>query len=528
MAKKQTYADRAKSIMKRYEPRLGEKFDKGDALALEAMNQELTALQQEQEQARVAKQEADQLFEEEAVQQFALGGKLNKRQQQTLSTILANRNIPFVQQGLQGQPFNPQAGVNALGQPSVGPQQFPGSEQPFIPRGGQDLRQAPTAGQNQISFENPRDARQFARRAPKMFGKVLNNAVADSTNQEARDVRGGLLPAQFAGGGNLPTYQGNNPYPNQLRSNYDRNTGFLTTSSSGPFGGADQQPELLGIDAAAGNNGRFTTDGFNRFAPTPQLQIPQLQTNMATDQNLHLGNRDALNLNQGRGAGNVGGVGDDFTPFNSRVPWFGAAAQGLGSLLMNREIDFDDDQYTAQQVTPHLVDYTREREQIQRERDLSQSQIRRAARGRGTQQGLTQTTIAGATGAQRIAGQQFGKSLQQEGNVNAQIRNQASQFNAQQRGVTDRLNTQQNRENQLINEQRRAGRIGGVTGAITGYGKDLMAADQYDQMLQIMAPENYQIGRRGPESGFRKALQISDPMQRYFQKGANPPRVYNS
>ena len=55
MAKKQTYADRAKAIMSKYKTRLGEKFDKGDALALEAMNQELRGLQREQEKARIQK-----------------------------------------------------------------------------------------------------------------------------------------------------------------------------------------------------------------------------------------------------------------------------------------------------------------------------------------------------------------------------------------------------------------------------------------------------------------------------------------
>jgi len=41
--KKKTFASEAKTIMNKYKTRLGEKFDKGDALALEAMNQELTA-----------------------------------------------------------------------------------------------------------------------------------------------------------------------------------------------------------------------------------------------------------------------------------------------------------------------------------------------------------------------------------------------------------------------------------------------------------------------------------------------------
>lgn len=51
---KKTFADRAKQIMNKYKKRLGDNFDKGDKLALEAMNQELEALRQEQEAVRMA------------------------------------------------------------------------------------------------------------------------------------------------------------------------------------------------------------------------------------------------------------------------------------------------------------------------------------------------------------------------------------------------------------------------------------------------------------------------------------------
>ena len=93
--KKKTYADRAKSIMKKYEPRLGEKFDKGDILSLEAMNQELRGLQNEQEKARVMESvknanteqisQLSQAFQQQSqggeqpqtTDQYSLGGKID-------------------------------------------------------------------------------------------------------------------------------------------------------------------------------------------------------------------------------------------------------------------------------------------------------------------------------------------------------------------------------------------------------------------------------------------------------------------
>ena len=78
MKKKQTYADQAKSIMKKYEPRLGKKFDKGDTLALEAMNQELGALREAQEESRMKRLVAEGVLEEN--NQFGCGGKLMKHE----------------------------------------------------------------------------------------------------------------------------------------------------------------------------------------------------------------------------------------------------------------------------------------------------------------------------------------------------------------------------------------------------------------------------------------------------------------
>ena len=64
------------------------------------------------------------------------------------------------------------------------------------------------------------------------------------------------------------------------------------------------------------------------------------------------------------------------------------------------------------------------------------------------------------------------------------------------------------RENAMINAERRDARTSGIMGAITGYGKDLMAADQYDQMVAMMTPDNYKAVV-GKDSGFRKLFGVS-------------------
>ncbi len=443
MAKKQTYAARAKTIMNRYKPRLGEKFDNGDSLSLEAMNQELTALQQEQEQARAVQQQKDQQFEETAVQTFANGGKLNKRQQQTLSTILANRNTPFGQQGFQEQGLFAKGGT--LPRYQIGG---------TFNAQNYDFPQLDTP----INYLNPQT------------GAFTN--IPGAQQQPGGGVGYGDR-VSLAQNQDFNTLQAANQSPANLQ--FDPITSLGQYQDQASFGAFDDPSGFL---ASQGLTGQNSLTG----------KVSQTDT------------------------------GDDFTPFKSRVPYFGAVAQGLGSVLANRKIDFGDQTLTAQQVQPQTVDFSREREQFQRDRDIAQSQIRRSASQTGSQAQAMQNIITGATGTQRALGRQTSKSLQGEENINAQIRNQASQFNATQRARTAGLNLRRERENLLINEQRRSGRIQGVAGAITGYGKDRVAADQYDQMLSIMAPENYQLGQ-DQDSALRRLLQISPTMKRQFQRG---------
>ena len=74
----------------------------------------------------------------------------------------------------------------------------------------------------------------------------------------------------------------------------------------------------------------------------------------------------------------------------------------------------------------------------------------------------------------------------------------------------EELNAQRERENLLINEQRRAGRIGGVTGAVTGYGKDLLSSSKYDQMMRMMEPDNFKLLAPEQQNWLLRTLGVSD------------------
>ena len=476
MAKKQTYADKAKSIMNKYKPRLGEKFDKGDTLALEAMNQELTALRDEQERERVQK----------------LVNEANGEQLSQLS------------QALQQQPQGPQSQFR--------PQNNQGPQQPGIPQGGPSgLAGGQTGVQPQIAGQS-----------------------------------------RFATGGNLPRYQGPGINPNFLNAQ-DYISPLTPTPISylnpqtGAFTNIPGAQQQAGGGVSYGNRSLLAKNqDFNALYAANQSPA-NLQANVPTSLGQYqdqasfgayddpseflasqgMTGRNALNAaSAGLTSTNTGtDEGDDFTPFKSRVPYFGAVAQGLGSVLANRNIDFGElDRYTPQQVVPQTISLAREREQLKRDRDIAMAGIRGGQGTGGSKSKLQERLLAGATGTQRVLGRGASQSFQREAVTNAQIRNQAEQFNAQQRAIAQRLNLGQERENLLINEQRRAGRIGGVAGAITGYGRDLLAADQYDQMLQIMAPENYRFGQE-KDSPFRRALQVSPTMGRFFNRGADP-RLY--
>jgi hypothetical protein len=397
--KKQTFADRAKTIMKKYEPRLGEKFDKGDVLALEAMNQELKGLQEEQEKERIKQ----------------LVNNANPEQLSQLS--------------------------QALSQQDAGQQQMPQQIPQGMPQGA-----PPSQGMGQPQFAY--------------------------------------------GGGLLPIYQGPGEKSNTL--NYNRgnlNVSIPNFNENDKYGGLTQ--EQMAMLAKQGDSGvlEAITQSVNSQDVNPQ-----------------------------------GSSNGEFTPYQFRAPWFGAAATALGSVLGNRQIDFKQDPFNAQQLVPNLVDYSREREQFGRDRDIANQMIRRSGAGIGSRAGLMQNLQAGATGTQRQAGRLFSKSLQGEQNQNAQIRNQANQFNAQQRSMADRLNNQYGRENQLINAQRRTNQIAGVTGAVTGYGRDLLQANRDTGLLRLEESKDYPIQQRN-DSRIKQLLGIdADPYKKYV----GPMRSINS
>jgi len=221
-------------------------------------------------------------------------------------------------------------------------------------------------------------------------------------------------------------------------------------------------------------------------------------------------------------------------PFKSRVPWMGAAAGAIGGLLANRKLDlpsYEYEEFKPTKARANLVDYSRGREQTLRERDQANAVIGRNARGTGSQAGLMENILAGTTGTQRAAGTAFNQSLENEGNVNAQIRNQTSQFNAQSDMQASQMNSrnklyanQLDRENVLFNDQRRQNRIGSVTNAVTGYTKDRVAADQYDQMLNMMKPENYEAFASN-DSWLRRLMQVSPTMGMRLDKNVKQSRV---
>jgi len=366
-----TFAQQAKTITNKYKLRLGDNFDKGDPLALAAMNAELTELQEQQESVRQLEFEAENADKIGAIQQFANGGKLSKKQQTTLSDIL-NESLP-----------------------------------------------------------------------------------------------------EYHAGGGLP-------HDHSLEGGID----LGTDPNQYSWGGTDIPPVQQGL-------------------------IPGQQTSPA----------DPARAGQlfDRPEGGDGA-------FKSRVPWMGAAASAVGNILANRPIDlpeYEYEEYRPEKATANLVDYSRGREQTIRERDQANAIIARGARGTGSQAGLMENILAGTTGTQRAAGEAFNKSLEQEANINAQIRNRVSEFNAAQAGRAGEMNmrnklyaTQLGRESTLIEDRRRQDRIYGITDAAQGYAKDRMTAQRDDQMINLELARNPNFGLKQQDPTFwRRMAGITDPIE---------------
>lgn len=550
----QTYASRAKTIMNKYKPRLGENFDKGDVLALEAMNQELSGLQEEQEQARVIKQQKDQQFQQDAVQTFRDGGKLTKRQVQSVSSLLTPPSQPQVNQ--QGPQIAGQSRFAKGGKlPSYqGPGEFPNQ----LPYGQQAYTQGQYAGNAFLDYtpqmlQDPSLARPYEqygliqgrspqdplqRGAQAQAGRFVDNTRPGRASlgiDETRPGRASLGLGQgqgqaqgqpdgslgnFQGGNvNFPQVQGNEPLGFQGGlGEYD---GLTATDKLGlTYRGGGTSPSGKPAQAQAGN---VAPGGINTGDIYRNNQLGQDAGLGFTPDSLPQTRAGAV-AQTGAGAA---GQQQGFDAFQSRVPWWGAAATGLGNILANRQLDLpageNIEDVTAQQIAPRLVDYSRSREQIQRERDRSQAQIRSVAKNRGTQQGLTQSTIAGATATQGVAGQQFTASQEAQANKNAQIKQSTNMFNAQQRSQADQTNLrsammreQLERQNQLINAGRRGQQISGVAGAITQYGQDRVAAGQYDQLINMrMADKDFGFQQDDPTFG-RRFFGVTDPARIQF------------
>lgn len=214
----------------------------------------------------------------------------------------------------------------------------------------------------------------------------------------------------------------------------------------------------------------------------------------------------------------AGMAGGDLASYSTRVPWVGAASGIVESILANRPInlpEYNYNEFNPTALNPNLVDYSFERESAKGERDLANAEIRRASKGVSGQNQLTNQLLTGYTGTQRATGQQIGRSVQQEENVNAQIkndvaaRNAASQFQAAQINMRNKMfGFDVQRQNSMIDQARKDAQIGGIVDSIQGYGQDLMDARMQDQMLQVMAPENYKATYGDEDTLFKQIFQI--------------------
>jgi len=412
--KKQTFADRAKQIVNKYKLRLGEDFDKGDVLALEAMNQELSLLRDEQEAER--------------------------------AKLLSKRRS-----------------LNTLDLPEHGGDTIDGStlQVPYrkfygYPENALTNSMAPWMLQNLYPKE-------FEIYQTPVIKKPVTQSVKPNISLTAKET----APLTV-----YPTYKGSDKYA----SGIPQNLGFINEGAS-------------------------------------KISIPKLA----------LSNNKLAGINNILASDSSAGL----NPFKSRVPWLGAVSGVVGNLLMNNKIDlpeYNPETYIPTKLSPNLVYYGRSREQILNERDLADNIILNNARGTGSQNALMENILAGKTATQRTAGQQFNASLENEGNVNAQILNDTDRMNAQLAADAVRINNQNQlyanqikRENMMMNAERRDAKIQGITDSLVGYGKDRMAANQYDNMLQIMAPDNYKAVS-GKDSVWRKIFGISPDMNMVLSK----------
>ena len=519
MAKKRTYAQEAKAIMNKYKMRLGDKFDKGDSLSLEAMNQELGALRDRQEQSRAAE-------EQTAFQQaFENGGFLPMLQN--------GGDVPWTAEDYRRRAEETQQGFGEIpyGEEAYPYGQYYGDKMgDYLGQFGQGNFNNPQLGVSPydlVAGRSPQD--------PLQRGAGANRGITGRPDRPAAQVdavTGATIPATPPGvapgdrlggrgaygiddtiyqGGEIP---GVTVTPQQQAAQQQAATGGVGGATGAVAGGGprayalnDPNDPFSGLSAGP----RYQDEAAVQGQAPVQQALPSLDlANLSTAESG--GTELGAALGKTPGGADVDVDGND--PFKSRVPWFGAAAQGLASVLGNRQIEFDKVQ--AQEVTPQEISLAREREGLRRDRDIANSMIRRGAAQGGSRAGLMQNLLAGATGTQRNLGRGLSQSYQTEENTNAQLRNQAGFFNAQQRAIAARGN----RENQLINQSRRDAQIGGVGSAITGYGKDLMAAGQYDQMINMLSVENPNYDfTKGKDSLFRKIVQASPDVNKKFLRG---------
>ena len=94
-------------------------------------------------------------------------------------------------------------------------------------------------------------------------------------------------------------------------------------------------------------------------------------------------------------------------------------------------------------------------------------------------------------------------------------------------------NRQFNRENQMINQGRKDAMTSGIIDSVTGYGQDLMTAQQYDQAANIMDANNpnFSLSQSQDNDFWRKVFQVIDPLSIKYNGSTkrireNPKYIY--
>lgn len=151
--------------------------------------------------------------------------------------------------------------------------------------------------------------------------------------------------------------------------------------------------------------------------------------------------------------------------------------------------------------TPQNVSYANERNVVQNQNTLARNILNRRLRGAGLSKGAyTAGLTSGSTGLDRNLAAQLGQSYQNEGNINAQLTNQARQYNAGERSRVNQLNESM----EQARRERQRDYLASIIGGGSGLSRDITATRQQDDLISMLG-RDYKIVR-DPQTG-RKVIQ---------------------